>query len=116
MQTLRILALVALGGWVAACSLHMGDLTALASKNVAVPSAPLRRQVEGLSCIHWVLFIPVGGIVPDVEEAMDQALAQVPEGNAMVNIAMYYEPLPLLVYTRNCLRVKGDVVKVAAGR
>jgi hypothetical protein len=109
--TLTVVAFLSSAG----CSLRMGDLTAVASQNVSVSAEPIRRAVEGRDCVHLLLFIPLGSLVPSYEEAVDRALAQVPDANALVNVSMYVEPIFTYVYNRNCLRVKGDAVKIATG-
>ncbi|MBI3767764.1 MAG: hypothetical protein HY271_04615 [Deltaproteobacteria bacterium] len=110
--------------WIAAvallstgCSLRMGDLTAVATMNVRVPSAPLHRTVEGKDCVDWLfMIIPLGSIVPNVQEAMDRALAKVPEGNALTNVRLYNDPLVIpYLWLRNCLRINGEVVQVTEG-
>jgi hypothetical protein len=100
----------------AGCSLRMGDFTAIATQNVRTPSQELRPRVEGRDCVHWILFIPVGSLIPNIEEAVDRALEKVPEGNAMANVALYQDPFFTYIYNRSCIRVKGDVVKASEAR
>ena len=40
---------------------------------------------------------------------MDRAMAEVPEGNVMTNVAMYTDVVFTYVWNQTCLRVKGDV-------
>jgi hypothetical protein len=97
-----------------ACTFNIGTMTALATHNVNAPSSAVGRQVEGRDCVYWVLGIPVSGsLVPNLQEAIDRAMAQVPEGDAMTNVALYDDPTFYLVGGSNCLRVKGEVVKLA---
>ncbi len=97
----------------AACSLNMGTMTALATHNVNVPNRPIERQVEGSDCIYTVLGIPVSGsLVPNLQEAIDRAMAQVPEGDAMTNVAFYNDPTFYIVGSSNCFRVKGEIVRL----
>ncbi len=77
MQALVLLAIVLP---LSACSLRMGELTALATRNVHVETQPLRRAVEGRDCTHWLFgLIPLGSLTPNIQEAMDRALAKVPD-------------------------------------
>ena len=115
MQRLRTLGLIALLLGPVGCSLRMGDFTAIASRNIRAPSQELRRGVEGRDCVHMLLFIPLGSLTPNIEEAVDRALEKVPEGNAMTNVALYQDPLFTYIYNRMCVRVKGDVVRAMEG-
>lgn len=101
-----VCALVLCGG----CSLRMGDLQIISSKNVAVNPEPIQRGVEGKDCVHWLLgLIPLGSLVPNVEEAMDEAMQQVPEGNVLTDVAIYRDSFTVILVSRTCLRVKGDI-------
>jgi hypothetical protein len=92
----------------------MGTMTALATHNVNIPSKPLGREVEGTDCIYTVLGLPVSGsLVPNLQEAIDRAMAQLPEGDAMANVALYDDPTFYILGSSECFRVKGDVVKIA---
>jgi len=96
------------------CSFDMGTLTALATHNVNIPTKPIERQVEGTDCIYTFLGVPVtGSLVPNLQEAIDRAMAQVPEGDAMENVALYDDPTWYVLGSSECFRVKGDVVKIA---
>lgn len=98
----------ALGG----CSLRMGDLNAVSAKNIGLNAQTVRSHVEGRDCVHNVLGIPIGSLVPSIEEATDRALASAPGANALTDAVLYQEPLFLLVYARSCFRVTGDAVKI----
>ncbi len=98
----------------ASCSFNMGTMTALATHNVNIPSRPVERQVEGSDCIYTVLGIPVSGsLVPNLQEAIDRAMAQVGEGDAMTNVALYDDPTFYILGSSECFRVKGEVVRLA---
>ncbi|SRR5713101_2445744 len=99
-------ALVVLPG----CSFDAGTMTALATHNVSVPAKPLGREVEGSDCVYFVFGIPVSGsLFPNLQEAVDNALAQDPEGDALENVVIYRDREPFTA----CIRVKGDVVHIA---
>jgi hypothetical protein len=92
------------------CSIDRGTLTAIATHNVAVPSQPVARDVEGSDCVYFAFGMPVSGsLAPDLREAVDNALAEAPEGDALENVVIYRDTAPFSV----CLRVKGDVVRIA---
>ena len=92
------------------CSTRLGDFTILSTKNVALNPSPERRSVEGKHCANLLLgLIPLGSFTPNIEEAIDNAFRHVPEGNVMTNAVIYQEPLFLLIFSRNCFRVKGDI-------
>jgi hypothetical protein len=102
--------LLAIGG----CSFNGGTLTALATHNVNIPVQPLERGVEGEDCIYFVLGLPVSGsLIPNLQEAEDNALAQSPEGNAMQDVALYIDQTWFVVGSSVCYRVRGDVVRIA---
>ena len=91
------------------CAFRMGDLSLVASENVAFAPDVKRKSVEAEDCVYTLLFIPLGGFVPNVEEAMDRAMEQVPEGNVMTNVAIYQDVIITYLFNQQCLRVKGDV-------
>jgi hypothetical protein len=93
------------------CVFSMGDLSLVASENVGLEPQIARRSVEGQDCVYTVLlFIPINGLVPNIEEAMDRAMEKVPEGNVMTNVALYSDVVMIpYIFTSTCLRAKGDV-------
>lgn len=96
------------------CSFNVGTLTAAATHNVNVPTRPIQERVEGSDCIYSVMGIPVSGsFFPNLEEAEDQALARVPEGDALENAVLYNDRWTILVFGSSCYRIKGDAVKIA---
>ena len=95
---------------VCGCSLKMGDFTLIASENVKLETDVIRRSVEARDCTYMFLsIIPLGSLNPNAEEAMDRAMAEVPEGNVMTNVAIYNDIVTTFVLNQTCLRVKGDV-------
>lgn len=91
------------------CRTRLGDLSIASTRNVALNPSPERIRVEGRDCAHLVFFAPLGKWSPSLDEALDDALERVPDGNIMTNVAIYRDVLLLLVYNRTCWRVKGDV-------
>lgn len=100
----------ALAAGTVGCAFRMGDLQIVSDENVVLNPRPLKRAVEGKSCIHFLLgLIPINGIVPNVEEAMDRAMESTPEGNVLTDVAVYADSLYAIPFSSTCLRVKGDV-------
>jgi hypothetical protein len=97
---------------VGGCSFNLGSLTAASTKNVPLPQTMVKRAVEGKDCAHMFLFIPLGSLNPNFQEAADNALSTAPGANALADVAIYSEPLFLYIYNRNCIRVRGDAVKI----
>ena len=91
------------------CTFGMGDFTLVASENVGLEPDVIRRSVEGKDCTWMLLFIPLGSLVPNAEEAIDRAMEQVPKGNVMTDVAVYNDLIFTYILNRTCLRVKGDV-------
>ena len=91
------------------CSFRTGDLSIVASQNVGLQPELIQRSVEGEDCTHVLLFIPMGSLVPNLDEAMDRALEKVPDGNILTDVAVYSDVRFTYIYNRTCLRVKGDV-------
>lgn len=93
------------------CTTNLGDLTIVSTHNVAVESETLQRNVEGEDCANMLLFIPLGKLDPNLEDAMDMAMEKVPDGHLMANVAIYSEILFTYIFNRVCLQIKGDVAK-----
>ena len=96
-----------------ACTFRMGDLSIVSSQNVELDPQVVQRGVEARDCVNLLLFIPLGSLVPNVEEAMDRALAQAPEANVLMDVATYSDQLFTYFFNRTCVRVKGDAGKLA---
>jgi hypothetical protein len=69
--------------------------------------------VEGRDCIYYVLILPVSGsLYPNLQEAVDIALAKAPQANALANAALYSDLRTAILISEVCFRVEGDAVKV----
>ena len=108
-RLLTVLLMVAVTGASLGCRTRLGDLSIASTKNVALNPSPERRSVEGRDCMHMFLFIPLGKMSPVLDEALDRAMEQVPDGNIMTNVAIYNDIIFTLLYNRSCFRVRGDV-------
>ena len=109
---LRSALLVAVA-WVATgCTTRVGDLTVATPKNMRTSFEVLQRDVVGKDCFQTVLLlIPIGTQNPTIDGAIDDALDQVPEADALVDASLFQDDLFLLLYTQNCIRVEGDAVR-----
>jgi hypothetical protein len=100
------LAIATLSG----CTTRIGAFTFASTKNLGVAYAPLQTRVEGEDCVTIILFIPLGTLNPNIQDAVDRAVEQVPNGDMMTNVTLTEDLLFTLVYNRRCVRVTGDVV------
>ena len=91
-------------------------LTASSTKNVPLPSAVIKKTVEGKDCSRLLLFIPLGSLNPNIQEAVDDALTKALGANALTDVALYAEPISFIVFTQVCLRVRGDAVKIDSAK
>lgn len=96
------------------CAQRLGSLTLMSTKNLPLTPKPLAQKVQGEDCVHQVLFIPIGSLNPNLQDAIDKAIAQVPGGNAMTDLSIHEDILFLEIYNRICLRVDGNVVAFEA--
>ena len=114
-MTRPLLALACVGLLAAGCTTRVGDLTVATPKNVRSDFEILQRDVVGKDCFQQVLiFIPVGTQNPTIDGAIDDALDQVPEADALMDATLHQDTIFLLLYNQNCIRVQGDAVKTRA--
>ena len=105
-----LVALVASALLTGGCVQRIGDFTIASTKNVAYNPSPDRRGVQGEHCATRLLgLIPLGSFMPNLEEAVDDAMAKVPNGNAMTNVVTYTNVWTAIIVNQQCYRVKGDV-------
>ncbi len=62
---------ICLGSLAAGCTFSLGGFPLASSKNVRFETETLRRGVEGRDCVYMLLFIPLGSLNPNIEEATD---------------------------------------------
>ena len=92
------------------CVQRIGDFTIASTKNVAFNPIPERHRVEGKDCSTRLLgLIPIDKFIPNLEDAVDEAMAEVPSGNTMTNAAIYIDSWTAIVVAQQCYRVRGDV-------
>src|ERR1041384_1825165 len=86
--------------WIAGCTIRTGDLTMVATKNIAsTREAEIRGQYEESDC-------KIFGI-PNVKEAIDRTIEK-GNGNALLDAALYQD----IGFFQSCYRAKGTVVKL----
>lgn len=98
------------------CSMRLGDFTLMTTKNIGITPRPLASGVRGEDCIHQILGIPIGSLNPNLEEAIDNAVAKASGGNAMTDASIHQDIFTVLLYTRVCMRVDGAVVALHSGK
>jgi hypothetical protein len=92
------------------CSMRIGTFTMASTKNLGTTYTPIQTGVTGEDCSQQILFVPLGTLNPNLQDAVDKAVEQVPEGDMMTNVTAYNDILFTHLYDRNCIRVVGDVV------
>ena len=96
----------------AGCTTRYGDLTVGSTKNIPVDLEILRENVVGRDCYHNILLILRFGVQnPTIDGAIDDALDQVKEADALSDAALYRDRIFTLIYNRGCERVKGTAIR-----
>lgn len=93
------------------CTTRVGDLTVGSTKNLPFEFKEVRKAVQGRDCFQMILFIPLGTLNPTYDGAIDDALASVPEADALVDAVFHQDSLVTLIYNRGCVRVSGTAVR-----
>lgn len=90
------------------CSVREGSLTLMTTKNIGITPQLSAHEVHGEDCMHQVFIFPVGKLNPNIQDAMDNALAKAPEANALrdVRIHQTFFSFPLL-FTKICYELGG---------
>jgi len=106
---LLIVALVVFSG----CSTHIGQFSALSTgiyKGENIDSKHLvKANAEGSSCRSWFLFIPLGS-APKVDQAVSEIMSQL-SGDIMTNARLYETGWSILLFSRGCYILEGDVYR-----
>lgn len=100
--------------WLSGCTTRVGAFTFASTKNLGIAYSPLQTRVEGEDCVQSILFIPMGTLNPNIQDAVDRAVETVPNGDMMTNVTVNEDLLFTLIYNRRCVRVTGDVVSTLA--
>ena len=92
------------------CTTRMVDYTIISTKNVDVSAigkySPGEHRVIGEDVKHGVFIIPAG--MPDMKEAIDDAIEQVPGAVAMLDGVVYYKAWGIpFIYGQRAFVVEG---------
>lgn len=91
-------------------TVRMGSLTLTSTKNLGETYVPLQKQVSGENCTDDILGIPLGTLNPNLQDAIDDAVEKVPNGDMMTNVTIHKDLFVTIVFNQLCVRVNGDVV------
>jgi hypothetical protein len=111
-KAVLFLAITMLSG----CTTRIGAFTFASTKNLGVAYPPLQTSVEGEDCVSIILFVPIGTLNPNIQDAVDRAVEKVPNGDMMTNVTVSEDLLFTLIYNRRCVKVTGDVVNTLASK
>lgn len=110
--------LISLSLLISGCSTRLGQFTAASTHNVRNLdyTTETKRPVKGDSCIHHVLFIPIGASDDRIQRAMDDAIStgqrRGTDGDLLVNARINHEAWSIGIYGQDCIEVTGDLVAV----
>lgn len=93
------------------CTTRLGDLTVASSRKLPTRFEVVRTNVEGRTCVEFILFVPFGALNPSYDGAIDDALEDIPEADALADVTVMRDLLFTLFYNRTCVRVIGDAVR-----
>ena len=93
-----------------ACTTRIGDLTILSTKNIPAEVEKIQASVEGRDCTRLILFIPIGTLNPTIDAAIDDALSDYPEADALIDLTIEQKVWTALLYTEGCVIVKGTAI------
>jgi len=92
------------------CTAPVGQLALASTRPIFSASPVLRRGVLGADCAQNVLGIPLGNSAPNLNDAVAEAVAEVPGGTMLINASIADRYMISGLYNVSCLRVTGDVV------
>src|SRR6266851_6780081 len=99
---IKIMIFLACALGLTACSQRIGSFTLASTKNLGTSYAPL-GTATGEDCAQVFFIVPIGSLNPNLQEAVDKAVAQVPNGDMMINVAVHEDVLFTLLYDRICI-------------
>jgi len=109
---MRAIAAVLLVIVVSGCTTRIGDLTIASPKNLPGEFKTVKQGVVGKDCAYQVLFfIPIGTLNPTIDAAIDDALAKIPDADALVDAKLYNDILIAFLFNSNCIRVEGTAIR-----
>lgn len=103
----RALVLVLVAGLGAACTRPAGTLALTSARPMPVPYNVIGPRAVGEACSYTVLGI---GGAPDVADAVRDAIAAVPGGGMLVNVALTSRWITTGLVNQTCVEARGYVV------
>ena len=103
-------------GAIGGCTARVGSLTLASTKNLGAAYPLVRHHVRGEDCARSVLFIPWGSLNPNVQDAVDAAVAEAPGADMLTNAVVHDDLFVTVFYNSNCIRVDGDAVNSTGTR
>lgn len=109
----RFGALFLMAAFAAGCTYPAATLPIVANGNVGAAPKLVKRNVEGEDCVYRVLgLIPTSRHwTPSVEDAMEDAM-QGGDGNVLTDVVWYGDLTYTILWSKECLIVKGDLGKL----
>lgn len=92
------------------CRVPLGSLGFVSRDSEPVGTKLLRPGTVARSCQTSILGVPIGPRL-SMENALAQILAVDAEGNAITNVRMTWHGVHTVLYDRDCLEVRGDLVR-----
>ena len=97
------------------CTRRMIDFTIISSKNVMIQPTSRGSMTEGEDWVYIFLFIPIGGLQPSLEDAVDRAIEVAgPEYDALMDGVLYSKFWYALIVYGIGFRIKGVPVNTKA--
>lgn len=106
-RTVPFLLLACLPG---CTTFRQADLTLATTRVLPVTPKPVAKGVSEADCAYILHLIPLGSVNPNIDEAIDRAIAQAPGANALVNVSVRQDRFLTGLVNIVCMRVTGDAV------
>lgn len=108
MRVVPLLLAIVLSG----CSSSVGTLALTSARPMPIPYNVIGPRGTGEACAWSVLGL---GRAPSVEEAIRNAIATVPEGGMLVNVALTSRWLVTGIVNQTCVEARGQIVPLPKG-
>jgi hypothetical protein len=115
---LIFLSLLLLGSMLSGCSLRLGTMTAISTRNIKLDEVdldklPQVKDVTGTDSKFTLLFIPLG--IPTVQGAVDDALAK-GNGDLIIDGVLKSEFWTVILFGQNSISITGNVINTKGGK
>ena len=91
----------------------IGEVGFLTRESEPVGTKLLHPGVVTRSCEVSILGVRIGPRL-SMDDAIEHVLTSDPEGNAVMNARLSWHRMRMIVYDRDCLEVRGDLVRTIA--